>query len=98
MAERRTGTHDSGLFADGVPLLQRGIEREVLPALKAHGMGLIAWSALGRGVLSGKYRSGIPADSRAGNPVVRQLRPAVPDRRRLPDRRCHGYRGRGGSV
>jgi aryl-alcohol dehydrogenase-like predicted oxidoreductase len=50
-------------------LLQRGIEREVLPALKAHGMGLIAWSALGRGVLSGKYRSGIPADSRAGNPV-----------------------------
>ncbi len=32
-------------------------------------MGLIAWSALGRGVLSGKYRSGIPADSRAGNPV-----------------------------
>jgi aryl-alcohol dehydrogenase-like predicted oxidoreductase len=50
-------------------LLQRGVEREVIPALKAHGMGLIAWSALGRGVLSGKYRSGIPAESRAGNPV-----------------------------
>lgn len=50
-------------------LLQRGVEREVIPALKAHGMGLIAWSPLGRGVLSGKYRSGIPADSRAGNPV-----------------------------
>lgn len=50
-------------------LLQRGVEREVVPALRAHGMGLIAWSALGRGVLSGKYRAGIPADSRAGNPV-----------------------------
>jgi aryl-alcohol dehydrogenase-like predicted oxidoreductase len=50
-------------------LLQRGVEREVIPALRSHGMGLIAWSALGRGVLSGKYRSGIPADSRAGNPV-----------------------------
>jgi aryl-alcohol dehydrogenase-like predicted oxidoreductase len=50
-------------------LLQRGVEREVIPALRAHGMGLLAWSALGRGVLSGKYRSGIPADSRAGNPV-----------------------------
>jgi aryl-alcohol dehydrogenase-like predicted oxidoreductase len=50
-------------------LLQRGVEREVVPALRAHGMGLFAWSALGRGVLTGKYRSGIPADSRAGNPV-----------------------------
>jgi aryl-alcohol dehydrogenase-like predicted oxidoreductase len=50
-------------------LLQRGVEREVIPALRAHGMGLIAWSALGRGVLTGKYRSGIPADSRAGNPA-----------------------------
>jgi aryl-alcohol dehydrogenase-like predicted oxidoreductase len=50
-------------------LLQRGVEREVVPALRAHGMGLLAWSALGRGVLSGKYRAGIPADSRAGNPL-----------------------------
>jgi aryl-alcohol dehydrogenase-like predicted oxidoreductase len=50
-------------------LLQRGVEREVVPAARAHGMGLIAWSSLGRGVLSGKYRAGIPPDSRAGNPV-----------------------------
>jgi len=50
-------------------LLQRGVEREVIPALRSHGMGLLAWSSLGRGVLSGKYRSGVPADSRAGNPV-----------------------------
>lgn len=30
-------------------LLQRGVEREVVPAVRAHGMGLIAWSALGAG-------------------------------------------------
>ncbi|TDD98067.1 aldo/keto reductase [Jiangella asiatica] len=46
-------------------LLQRGIEREVLPAADRLGLGLLAWSPLGRGVLTGKYRSGTPADSRA---------------------------------
>ena len=48
-------------------LLQRGIEREVLPAADALGMGALAWSPLGRGALTGKYRDGIPADSRAGS-------------------------------
>ena len=49
-------------------LLNRGIEHEVLPAADALGMGVLAWSPLGRGVLSGKYRSGTPADSRAASP------------------------------
>jgi len=48
-------------------LAQRGIEREVLPAARALGVGVLAWSPLGRGVLTGKYRSGIPADSRAAS-------------------------------
>ena len=48
-------------------LLERGIEREVLPAAKALGLGMLAWSALGRGVLTGKYLYGIPADSRAAS-------------------------------
>lgn len=48
-------------------LLQRGIEREVVPAVDALGMGILAWSPLGRGVLTGKYRSAIPADSRAAS-------------------------------
>lgn len=48
-------------------LLQRGIEREVLPAADALGMGALAWSPLARGALTGKYRDGIPADSRAGS-------------------------------
>lgn len=68
-------------------LLQRGVEREVVPALRAHGMGMIAWSALGRGVLSGKYRAGIPADSRAGNPVFASfVQPYLTDHaRRIAD-------------
>ncbi len=50
-------------------LVQRGIEREVIPAADALGVGVLPWSPLGRGVLSGKYRSSTPADSRAANPA-----------------------------
>ena len=46
-------------------LLERGIERELLPASAALGVGVLAWSPLGRGVLTGKYRNGRPLDSRA---------------------------------
>lgn len=49
-------------------LLQRGIEREVLPAAADLGVGVLAWSPLGRGVLTGKYRRTVPADSRAASP------------------------------
>jgi aryl-alcohol dehydrogenase-like predicted oxidoreductase len=49
-------------------LLNRTAEDEVLPAARALGMGVLAWSPLGRGVLTGKYRAGIPADSRAATP------------------------------
>jgi aryl-alcohol dehydrogenase-like predicted oxidoreductase len=48
-------------------LLNRKIENEVLPAVNNLGMGLIAWSPLGRGVLTGKYQNGIPSDSRAAS-------------------------------
>jgi aryl-alcohol dehydrogenase-like predicted oxidoreductase len=48
-------------------LLQRGIEREVVPAALDAGMSVLAWSPLGRGVLTGKYRTGLPADSRAAS-------------------------------
>ncbi|WP_236245449.1 aldo/keto reductase [Streptomyces sp. CC210A] len=48
-------------------LLQRGVEREVLPAARDLGVGLLPSSPLGRGVLTGKYRHGIPADSRGAS-------------------------------
>lgn len=49
-------------------LLNRSVETEVLPAAEHHGMGLVAWAPLGRGVLTGKYRDGVPGDSRGAHP------------------------------
>ncbi len=46
-------------------LLARRAEVEVLPAVRAFGMGFFPWSPLGRGVLTGQYRSGTPRGSRA---------------------------------
>ncbi|MEQ6899702.1 aldo/keto reductase [Nocardioides sp. YIM 152588] len=48
-------------------LVNRRIEHEVLPAAAAMGMGLLPWSPLGRGVLTGKYRGGTPSDSRGAS-------------------------------
>ncbi|MFI6939803.1 aldo/keto reductase [Streptomyces sp. NPDC050418] len=48
-------------------LLQRGVEREVLPAALDLGVGLLPSSPLGRGVLTGKYRHSTPADSRGAS-------------------------------
>jgi aryl-alcohol dehydrogenase-like predicted oxidoreductase len=48
-------------------LLQRGVEREVIPAAINLGIGVLPWSPLGRGVLTGKYQSGTPTDSRGGS-------------------------------
>ena len=53
----------------------RGIERAVLPTCRQYGLGVLVWSPLNGGWLTGKYRRGqpVPPDSRAGsgNPFVR---------------------------
>lgn len=46
-------------------LVERSAEAEVVPAAQHVGAGLLAWAPLGGGVLTGKYRRGVPADSRA---------------------------------
>ncbi|HWD80264.1 MAG TPA: aldo/keto reductase, partial [Kribbella sp.] len=48
-------------------LLARDAEVDAIRAAAGLGIGIIAWSPLGRGVLTGKYRTGIPADSRAAS-------------------------------
>jgi aryl-alcohol dehydrogenase-like predicted oxidoreductase len=48
-------------------LVNRSAEPDLLAAAQALGFGLLPWSPLGRGVLTGKYRNGIPADSRAAS-------------------------------
>lgn len=49
-------------------LLHRGVETELVPAARHHGVGLLARSPLAHGVLTAKYRSKIPAGSRANDP------------------------------
>jgi aryl-alcohol dehydrogenase-like predicted oxidoreductase len=41
-------------------LLERGAEREVVPACRANALGILVWSPLASGFLSGKYRRGQP--------------------------------------
>lgn len=48
-------------------LLARGVEEELLPAAAYHGIGVFAAVPLAGGVLTGKYRHGIPMDSRGAD-------------------------------
>ena len=52
-------------------LVERNIEREILPICVEEGLGVIPWSPLGGGFLSGKYRRGEepPEDSRIAGAV-----------------------------
>ena len=45
-------------------LLAREVEYDVVPAAQALGLGILPWSPLAGGVLTGKYRTGTPSDSR----------------------------------
>ncbi|GAB3653287.1 L-glyceraldehyde 3-phosphate reductase [Nocardioides korecus] len=46
-------------------MLNRWIEHGLLEELEQQGMGCIVFTALAQGLLTGKYLSGVPADSRA---------------------------------
>ena len=70
-------------------LLARRAEVEVLPAVRAFGMGFFPWSPLGRGVLTGQYRNGTPRGSRAATDHFCLVRRAVSG---IPQ----PWRGRGG--
>jgi L-glyceraldehyde 3-phosphate reductase len=49
-------------------MFRRWIEADLLPVLEAEGIGCIAFSPLAQGLLTGRYLSGIPEDSRAAKP------------------------------
>jgi aryl-alcohol dehydrogenase-like predicted oxidoreductase len=55
-------------------LLSRGIETSVLPVCQRYGMGVLVWSPLASGFLTGRYRKGQPIDMSAGRPAL------MPDR------------------
>ncbi|MCX7543477.1 aldo/keto reductase [Corynebacterium sp. P5848] len=52
----------------GYSLLDRRSEEELLPAAEHLGVGFFAAAPLAQGVLTGKYRQGIPTDSRGASP------------------------------
>ena len=57
-------------------MLDRWIENGLTDVLKEEGVGCIVFAPLAGGRLTGKYQSGIPADSRAGHDP-RYLKPAM---------------------
>ena len=70
IAEAHTYAKAHGLVAPVVEqpeysLLARArVEHEILPVTQAKGIGLVVWSPLGQGMLTGKYDDGVPEGSR----------------------------------
>jgi aryl-alcohol dehydrogenase-like predicted oxidoreductase len=56
-------------------LIERTVERELIPAAKALGLTVTAWSPLAGGVLTGKYAAGEGADSRYSSEMMKQWLP-----------------------
>ncbi|MGJ6964186.1 aldo/keto reductase [Streptosporangium sp. G11] len=61
-------------------LIARGIEAAVLPVCQRYGMGVLTWSPLASGFLTGKYRKGRPVDLSIGRPSLTPARfdPSIP--------------------
>ena len=86
-------------------ILDRGIEREVLPVAERYGMGALVWSPLSKGLLTGRYRKGQPmpdslrvkvmpkqmSDERSLD-AVEQAHPARRGSRPVADPHGHGLR------
>ncbi|GAB3809980.1 aldo/keto reductase [Micromonospora zhanjiangensis] len=61
-------------------ILARGIEAALLPVCRRYGMGVLVWSPLAFGFLTGKYRKDRPADLSTGRAAIRpaQFDPTTP--------------------
>src|SRR5438046_5800843 len=54
-------------------LIERTVERELIPMAKAFKLGLVAWSPLAGGLLSGKYHSGDRSEKRYSDETMQQF-------------------------
>ncbi len=65
-------------------LFARGIETSVLPTCQSYGMGVISWSPLAGGWLSGKYRRGSEVDMSQGRAarLPKRFDPSIPENQR----------------
>jgi voltage-dependent potassium channel beta subunit len=59
---------------------RKRVEVEYAPLCDELGLGLTTWSPLASGLLTGKYRTGIPPDSRGAIPRMKFLAPALTDK------------------
>jgi NDP-hexose 2,3-enoyl reductase len=80
--EAAKSRHFLGLISEQskYSLVARDIERELLPAAQAYGIGVLAWSPLARGMLGGilaAEAAGTPRDDRVLPEVLRDSRPQL---------------------
>ncbi|MEU5941736.1 aldo/keto reductase [Micromonospora sp. NPDC047548] len=78
VAERR-GLHRFRTEQPPYSLLARKIETDLLPVTQRYGMGVLTWSPLASGVLTGRYRKGQPVDLSTGRAALTPARfdPAI---------------------
>jgi aryl-alcohol dehydrogenase-like predicted oxidoreductase len=60
---------------------RENVERHLAGVVQEHGVGLVVWSPLASGILTGKYNDGIPADSRLAIPKYEWLQEFVTEER-----------------
>jgi aryl-alcohol dehydrogenase-like predicted oxidoreductase len=75
LAELRGWTQFTGLQIE-YNLIERTVERELVPMAKALNLGVLAWSPLARGILTGKYHGdGKPDGGRMTNEGMKDFLP-----------------------
>lgn len=65
---RENGWHPPAANQPQYNMLQREWEEDVFPTCQGHGLGIVCFSPLAQGLLTGKYNDGIPQGSRAADP------------------------------
>lgn len=76
--------HHLGRYVTEQPsysILQRGIESHVLPVTEEYGIGVLAWSPLASGWLSGAVRKGRPVTTSRSKVLPERFDPAIPSNR-----------------
>lgn len=75
LAELRGWSKFAGLQIE-YSLAERTVERELTPMAKAFNLGLVAWSPLSGGALSGKYNSGNKEEGRYQTDMMKTFMPS----------------------
>jgi len=82
MQARQWGLYPPAVEQPQYNMLKRDVvETELVEAAQQHGVGLVVWSPLASGILTGKYNDGIPADSRLAHPDYTWLQQFVTEER-----------------